>query len=595
MFEIKDGKFYHNGEKVNIYSGVIHYFRVLPEYWRDRLLKLKLAGFNTVETYVSWNLHEPKPGEFDFSGMLDIRRFIETAKELGLYAIVRPGPYICAEWDNGGLPAWLLKDKNMRIRCAYEPYLELVKRYYGALMKEIGDLQETRVGNIIAMQVENEYGSYGNDKEYLLSVEKIMKDTGMDVLFFTSDGDWKNMLSGGSLPHIYKVLNFGSRASSAFNALKGFQENMPHMCGEFWDGWFDHWGEKHHTRDAASIVKELKDFLAADANFNFYMFIGGTNFNFWAGSNYHNGKFHPTTTSYDYSALLTEWGDITEQYKAVREVLLKHRGIEYKEEIPTVKYLGDSIKLDMSKKGSLRRNMGVVATKHRSAAPESMEYYGQNFGYIVYHTDIKGKYDTLINPLVIKDIHDRAYVYINGELKGTFYRNKKKGLLSIFKMNKDNEFTVRVPSIDGSLSVDILVDAMGRVDYGYEKMYDRKGIGDVRLGNQLIFGWDAYTIPLDDVSNVIYDGANDNEPMFLKAEFDVKDKGEAFIHMDNFKKGVVFVNGFNIGRYWEIGPQKALYIPASLLKVGEKNEIVIFETEGFKSPSVVIDGKPDLG
>ena len=210
MFEIKDGKFYHNGEKVNIYSGVIHYFRVLPEYWRDRLLKLKLAGFNTVETYVSWNLHEPKPGEFDFSGMLDIRRFIETAKELGLYAIVRPGPYICAEWDNGGLPAWLLKDKNMRIRCAYEPYLELVKRYYGALMKEIGELQETRGGNIIAMQVENEYGSYGNDKEYLLSVEKIMKDTGMDVLFFTSDGDWKNMLSGGSLPHIYNCLLYTS-------------------------------------------------------------------------------------------------------------------------------------------------------------------------------------------------------------------------------------------------------------------------------------------------------------------------------------------------------------------------------------------------
>ena len=230
MFEIKDKKFVVNGEPINLYSGAIHYFRVLPEYWEDRLTKLKLAGFNTVETYVSWNLHEPKPGEFCFDGRLDIVKFIETAKKVGLYCIVRPGPYICAEWDFGGLPAWILKDKNMQIRCSYPDYLACVERFYKKLLPMLVPQLETNGGNIIAMQVENEYGSYGNDKEYLRFVENLMRECGIDVLYFTSDGNWKNMLSGGSLPDIYKVLNFGSKAKTAFSCLKDFENNGPNMC-----------------------------------------------------------------------------------------------------------------------------------------------------------------------------------------------------------------------------------------------------------------------------------------------------------------------------------------------------------------------------
>lgn len=252
MLTYKGKDFYLDGEKLKIYSGAIHYFRTVPEYWEDRLLKLKAAGFNTVETYTCWNLHEKKPGEFDFDGILDIVKFIETAKKVGLYAIVRPGPYICAEWDFGGLPAWLLKDRNMRVRCMYKPYLDAVSNYYHELLPRLLPLCHENGGNIIAMQVENEYGSYGNDKEYLKFIAELMRDCGVKELLFTSDGPQDDMLSGGTLPDILKVANFGSRASASFRKLKEYQGfKAPSMCGEFWNGWFDHFGEK-------STITELR-------------------------------------------------------------------------------------------------------------------------------------------------------------------------------------------------------------------------------------------------------------------------------------------------------------------------------------------------
>lgn len=326
MLTIKDGEFKMDGESFRIYSGSMHYFRIMPEYWEDRLRKLKAAGFNTVETYVCWNMHEPRKGEFDFTGRFDIRRFIKTAQEVGLYAIVRPGPYICAEWDFGGLPTWLLKDRNMRLRCAYPDYLQHVSDFYHRLFEEIGDLQQSEGGNIIAMQIENEYGSYGNDKEYLRYIERLMLDCGTKVMLFTSDGDDNSMLSGGTLPDVFKTLNFGSRASEIFNAMDRFHENTPKMCTEFWCGWFDHWGEEHHTRGSDSVAGEIKDFLDIDASFNFYMFHGGTNFGFTAGANCYE-EYQPTVTSYDYCALLTEWGDYTPAYYAVRELLLKAQNL----------------------------------------------------------------------------------------------------------------------------------------------------------------------------------------------------------------------------------------------------------------------------
>ena len=596
MFEIKDKKFLMDGKPINIYSGAMHYFRILPEYWEDRLTKLKLAGFNTVETYVCWNLHEPKPGEFCFEGMLDIERFVKIAERVGLYCIVRPGPYICAEWDFGGLPAWLLKDKNMQIRCNYPDYTACVERFYRELLSRLAPLQMTKGGNIIAMQVENEYGSYGNDKEYLAFIEKLMRDCGIDCELFTSDSNWKNMLSGGSLPHIYKVLNFGSKAKTAFNCLKDFPNDGPNMCGEFWCGWFDHWRDKHHTRNAADIAKEVKDFLDIDANFNFYMFHGGTNFGFTAGANFTPGcPYEPTVTSYDYCALLNEWGDYTPAYHEVRKLLCEKQGIEMGE-LPPSPELQSIGKVKLTEGASLFENLDNIGEKHRSAVPEGMEYYGQNFGMIYYETVLSGKYD--MSPVSIKDVHDFGYVYFDGKQKAFIDRTKytvpnKFSLKNLILKKSPEDNSVMMKALDGDRKIGVLVDTMGRVNYG-ARMLDRKGISDIYIGNQRQMGFDVWTLPLDNLENLKYaDKYDKNEPVFLKGTFKTDSKADCFVHLDGFEKGYVFVNGFNLGRFWAVGPQKSLYLPGALLK--EENEIIVLSLNGFSTPEVSILDTHNLG
>ena len=596
MFEIKDKKFLMDGKPINIYSGAMHYFRTFPEYWEDRLTKLKLAGFNTVETYVCWNLHEPKPGEFCFEGMLDIERFVKTAEKVGLYCIVRPGPYICAEWDFGGLPAWLLKDKNMQIRCNYPDYTACVERFYRELLSRLAPLQMTKGGNIIAMQVENEYGSYGNDKEYLAFIEKLMRDCGIDCELFTSDSNWKNMLSGGSLPHIYKVLNFGSKAKTAFNCLKDFPNDGPNMCGEFWCGWFDHWRDKHHTRNAADIAKEVKDFLDIDANFNFYMFHGGTNFGFTAGANFTPGcPYEPTVTSYDYCALLNEWGDYTPAYHEVRKLLCEKQGIEMGE-LPPSPELQSIGKVKLTEGASLFENLDNIGEKHRSAVPEGMEYYGQNFGMIYYETVLSGKYD--MSPVSIKDVHDFGYVYFDGKQKAFIDRTKytvpnKFSLKNLILKKSPEDNSVMMKALDGDRKIGVLVDTMGRVNYG-ARMLDRKGISDIYIGNQRQMGFDVWTLPLDNLENLKYaDTYDKNEPVFLKGTFKTDSKADCFVHLDGFEKGYVFVNGFNLGRFWAVGPQKSLYLPGALLK--EENEIIVLSLNGFSTPEVSILDTHNLG
>ncbi len=587
MFEIKGKDFLLNGKKVNVYSGVMHYFRMQPEYWEDRLTKLKLCGFNTVETYMCWNLHEPKKGVYDFEGMLDIERYIEIAGKVGLNVIVRPGPYICAEWDFGGLPPWLLADRNIRLRCNNELFKKHVEDWYAVMFDKIRPHLESNGGNVIMMQVENEYGSFGNDYEYLEFVKELFAKYNMDVLLFTSDGNWCNMLSGGSLPSLYKVLNFGSNAKGAFGALDGFQKDMPLFCGEFWCGWFDHWGEKHHTRNSTSVVKEIEDFIAQDANFNVYMFYGGTNFGFWAGSNFERGKINPTTTSYDYCAFLTEWGDYTPAYHAVREVMHKVQGLEMLPLVDRPKMQNIGV-VKMTESAKLFDNLSKIGTKFRSATPESMEYFGQNYGFIYYETKIKGKYQ--MQPLKINGVHDIAHIYVDDKKVAVFDRNKKTNLLG---MNKHQMF---IGGVDGEKKIGILVDAMGRINYG-EKLEDRKGIESVIFGKQIMFGYDVYCLPMDNLDKLEFTNqmAN-NEPVFVRGTFKANSKDECFVHMDNFGKGNVWINGYNIGRYWtKKGPQKALYIPGSLLNTDKENEIIIFDIEGYKNAEVVIDGKPGLG
>lgn len=588
MLEIKDSRFYMNDEPFDIYSGAMHYFRTVPEYWEDRLIKLKKAGFNTVETYVCWNLHEKSPNEFDFSGILDIEKFLDTAQKVGLYAIVRPGPYICAEWDFGGLPAWLLKDKNMQIRCMYPDFLKCIDRFYRELLKRLVPHLQSNGGNIIAMQVENEYGSYGNDKEYLAYIETLTRDCGIDCMLFTSDSNDCNMISGGSLNHIFKVLNFGSHSRTAFDALEGFENNGPKMCGEFWCGWFDHWRGEHHTRNSLEIVDEINGFTENNASFNMYMFHGGTNFGFTAGANHNpNHPYEPTITSYDYCAMLTEWGDYTPAYYAVRDLLCKKQGI-CTGELPPSPRLQNIGKVELTQSASLLKNLDNIGTRHHSPVPEGMEYFGQNFGLIYYETVLCGKYNSA--QMTVKNIHDFAEVYLDEEHTASIDR-------TLYTLEKSDPLyqseTFTMPAFSGKKKIGVLVDTMGRVNYG-ENMLDRKGISDIYVGIQRLMNYDIWTLPFDNLENLDFGlCAEKSEPSFLKGTFKASADGDCFVHLDGFNRGCVFVNGFNLGRFWNVGPQKSLYIPAPVLK--DENEIIVFNIGGYEHPVVEITYKHDLG
>ena len=587
MFEIRKDGFYIEGKPFRLFSGAMHYFRVLPSYWRDRFAKLRAAGFNAVETVMCWNMHEPEEGRFCFEGNYDIVEYCKTAWEFGLYVIIRPGPYICAEWDFGGLPAWLLKDKNLRIRCNDKTFAEKSENYLREAMKRLAPLQITRGGNLIALQIENEYGSYGNDKEYLNFIKDTLSKYGAEVPFFTSDGTTREMLSGGTLPDVYKTLNFGSRADNAFGCLKGIQDDMPKTCMEFWCGWFDHWGERHHKRNPRSVAKQISKLVDSGANLNIYMFHGGTNFGFTAGANFYN-KYQPTVTSYDDAALLNEYGDYTEAYMLVRSILRKARGLDISEPLPPRPKLQSIGNVKLTERADLWKNLYVLGVKHRNATPESMEYFGQNFGYILYSTKLKGSYGA--NKLIIDGVRDVAYVRINGKPCASYDRTRVKGALTGYA---GGSFSCNVPAFDGEMQIEILVEGMGRVNYGPMTEDDRKGIRKVRLGYQTLFGWDIYTLPMDNLSETDFSlEAEDKAPSVYRGLFKAETDKDCFVDTSGFGKGFIVINGFNIGRYFSRGPQRTLYVPAPILK--EENEIIVVEQQCRNHSGITIGSKHRL-
>ena len=575
MLRAENGQFTLNGEPFRILSGAIHYFRVCPEYWEDRMRKLKECGFNTLETYCCWNLHERKEGTFDFSGRLDLVKYIETAQKLGLYVILRPGPYICAEWDFGGLPAWLLKD-NIPLRCNDQRFLQKLRPFLLKLFELVKPYLCTAGGPILAMQVENEYGSYGNDKDYMAAVNRIYDEGGIDCLRFTADGSWNLMLGGGNLPGLPAAVNFGSKALENLAGLRVFRPDDPFFCAEFWCGWFDHWYEEHHTRTVESITADIGELLDSGASLNIYMFHGGTNFGFFNGANHTDGVYMPTVTSYDYCALLSECGDLTPAYHAVRE-LLGARGPLTVCDSPKAAYGS----VTLTEQAALLPQADRLASPIRSAQTMTMEQLGQDFGFTLYRTTLRGPFTDI--GLDLGRVHDRALVFLDGRHIGTVERSRRKDtmLLSL--------------GFGETAKLEILVENMGRVNYG-TKLLDKKGLLDgVRLGPQFHFGWEMLCLPMEDLSALRWTETAEG-PMFLRGRLDIPEPPrDTFLRLDGFTKGFVLINGFNIGRFYNpAGPQQTLYIPAPLLKEGE-NEIIVFESDGFDDPVVEFVDTPELG
>jgi beta-galactosidase len=570
-------QFLLDGKPFQIVSGAIHYFRIHPDQWRDRLERLKALGLNTVETYVAWNFHQPKPGRADFTGWRDLPAFIRTAGDLGLNVIVRPSPYICAEWEFGGLPAWLLADRNLELRCADPAYLEAVDAWYDQLIPRLAPLEAQHGGPIIAVQIENEYGSYGNDTSYLAHLRDSLRTRGLSSLLFAADGASDFFMRFGSLPGTLEVGTGDGDPLPSLAALKKFQPGKPALMAEFWDGWFDHWGETHQTRDPQQMAGYIDTLLATGASVNLYMACGGTNFGFTSGANTSGPTYQPTVTSYDYDSPVGEAGDVGAKFTALRSVITKYT------HTPLGPVPGRSARLPaqtVSPDGavSLFDALPVLSKPVKSAQPLPMERVGQATGLIHYRTNVQGPHS---GTLGIHGLADRALVFADGREAGVLDRNQPAGTLDL-KLEK------------ASTRLDILVDAMGRVNYG-PYLADRKGIdGWVAMNTQQkLFGWETRPLPLDDLTGLRFTGIAAAGPAFHRFHATITAPEDGFLALPGWEKGIVWLNGFTLGRYWKIGPQRTLYAPKPLWRRGV-NEIVVLE---LHQPGTSIEIRPeaDLG
>lgn len=582
-FEI-GSSFYLDGQEFKILSGAIHYFRIQPEDWYHSLYNLKALGFNTVETYVPWNMHEPKKGQFDFQGILDIEKFLQIAQDLGLYAIVRPSPFICAEWEFGGMPAWLLTE-DMRIRSSDASYLQAVADYYDELLPRLVPRLLDKGGNILMMQVENEYGSYGEDKDYLRAIRQMMLDRGLDCPLFTSDGPWRATLRAGTLieEDLFVTGNFGSKADYNFAQMQEFFDEhgkkWPLMCMEFWDGWFNRWKEPIIKRDPEELAQAVHEVLK-QGSINLYMFHGGTNFGFMNGCSARGVTDLPQVTSYDYDALLDEQGNPTPKYFAVQKMMETYYP-EYPKMKPLTKESFELRDIALSEKVSLFETLPDLAQPVESLYPVKMEDLEQSYGYLLYRTE--ASWDADEEKIRVIDGRDRMQLFVNGKLMSTQYQAEIGQDIFVAGEKKATH------------RIDILMENMGRVNYGHKFLADtqRKGIRTgVCKDLHFLLNWQQYPLSFENTENIDFSkGWQPEQPAFYAFDFEIKALKDTYLDLSGFGKGLAFVNGVNIGRFWNVGPTLSLYIPHSLLKEGH-NRIIIFETEGEYEESINLVNQP---
>jgi beta-galactosidase len=561
-FALGPDEFMLDGSPFQIISGELHPSRIPLNYWRHRIQMAKAMGCNTISVYIMWNYHELQEGVFDFeTGNRNLGEFLKIVQEEDLWLIIRPGPYVCAEWELGGIPPYLLRIPDIKLRCMDPRYMAAAERYISKLAEVIKPYLVTNGGPALLLQIENEYGSYGNDRNYMSRLKEVWTENGIDIPFFTGDGPTTYMLEAGSLPGCAVGLDSGSQPSH-FELARKMNPGVPVFSSETYPGWLTHWGEEWARPDTAGLMKEIKFLMDNKKSFNLYVIHGGTNFGYTAGANSGGKGYEPDVTSYDYDAPINEQGQATPKYMALRRLLGSYlpKGSKLPP-IPDPIPAYDIPSIGLTTFSSVWDNLPKPVN---SVQPKPFEAYNQDYGFILYTTELighkKGK-------LTVTDLHDYATVFLNGEFIGTLDR-------------RDGVSSIDIPESKAANPVlEILVEGMGRINFA-QQLIDRKGITDrVTLNGMTLMNWKVYNLPMDE--KFIYDLRSSNRTpgkrgIFFKGNFFLGAAGDTFLDMTNFKKGIAWVNGHNLGRYWNIGPQKRLYCPASFLRQGT-NEMIVFD------------------
>lgn len=581
-FEIGNKTFLLNGKPFVVKAAEVHYPRIPRPYWEQRIKMCKALGMNTLCVYVFWNIHEQKMDEFDFTDNNDLRAFVKLAQQNGMYVIVRPGPYVCAEWEMGGLPWWLLKKKDIRLREQDPFFMERLRVFEKKVGEQIGDLTIEKGGPIIMVQVENEYGSYGEDKPYISEVRDIIRESGFDqVKLFQCD--WSSNFTKNGLDDLTWTMNFGTGANidNEFRKLKQLRPESPLMCSEFWSGWFDKWGGRHETRGAKDMVDGMRDMLDRGISFSLYMTHGGTNWGHWAGAN--SPGFAPDVTSYDYDAPINEAGQTTPKYFELREMMAKYNDGKKLPAIPK-EYPTISIpKVEFKEVAPLFSNLPQPTQLNGEL--RTFEELDLGWGCMLYRTKIQQAINAE-SVLKVTEAHDYAQIFINGKYIGKLDRINR-------------ETTLNLPAMRQGDVLDIYVEALGRINFG-RAIKDFKGITEkVELTYNLadnsqvninLKNWEIYCLPDDyktqtEMKYVPVTEQNKGVRGNYRATFNLSKVGDTFINMETFGKGQVYVNGHAIGRFWQIGPQQTLYMPGCWLKKGV-NEIIVTDVVGPKEAAV---------
>lgn len=582
-FTIGKSTFLLNGKPFTVKAAELHYTRIPAPYWEHRIEMCKALGMNTICLYVFWNIHEQTEGQFDFTGQNDIAAFCRLAQKHGMYVIVRPGPYVCAEWEMGGLPWWLLKKKDIVLRTLDPYFMERTAIFMKEVGKQLAPLQITRGGNIIMVQVENEYGAYAVDKPYVSAIRDIVKSAGFtEVPLFQCD--WSSTFDRNGLDDLLWTINFGTGANieQQFKRLKEARPETPLMCSEFWSGWFDHWGRKHETRPAKSMVQGIKDMLDRNISFSLYMAHGGTTFGHWGGAN--NPSYSAMCSSYDYDAPISEPGWTTDKYFQLRDLLKNYLPAgEQLPEIPEAFPVIEIPEVEFTQVAPLFSNLPEAK---ESMDIQPMEAFDQGWGTILYRTTLQEPVENGTT-MKITEVHDWAQVFADGKLLARLDRRR-------------GEFALQLPVLKKGTRIDILVEAMGRVNFD-ESIHDRKGITEkVELvrGKQSakLKNWTVYSFPVDYlfVQDKRYkNGTAQTMPAYYRTTFRLDKVGDTFLDMSTWGKGMIWVNGLAIGRFWEIGPQQTLFMPGCWLKEGE-NEVIVLDLKGPEKASIRGLKKPIL-